>query len=333
MSPRDFATDRNAQRIIDCFNGEDFLMWSTKLKMLLADKDLWDIVAGQEVQPDGSKPKELLDFKKRESNAMPTIWLNLENAQLSLVMEAQTPKEAWDILKSLYQTNRTANHLYLLRQLYGFPKKQGSDSMTIHINKLKAFTMKMAAIGTTIENIDFVSILFNSLLSEYSVLITNLENLEEAILTQSYVAAKLLHEERKLEKTGTHAKKEGAFYSIHPEKPKERKTEFMCHYCQKPGHYAKDCHKKKRDLRNKYGQANSAKTERDFLFVMALTATPDDSWIIDSGASMHMTSHREWFNTYKKIDPLKVYLGDNNTVEAVGIGNINLTTEVNGQTL
>ena len=116
MSPVDYNTDMaQATRIIDRSNGEDFLMWSTKMKMLLADRDLWDIVTGVETQPDGSKAKDLYDFKKRQTKALSAIMLNLENAQLSLVMKAETPKEAWDILKNLYQTKGTANRMYLLR--------------------------------------------------------------------------------------------------------------------------------------------------------------------------------------------------------------------------
>ena len=45
------------------------------------------------------------------------------------------------------------------------------------------------------------------------------------------------------------------------------------------------------------------------------------TWIVDSGASAHMSSQRNWFKTYQEIRPLcRVWLGDHRYIEAVGEG-------------
>ena len=49
-------------------------------------------------------------------------------------------------------------------------------------------------------------------------------------------------------------------------------------------------------------------------------------WIIDSGASQHMTPHRQAFDTYKVISNRHVFLGDNGMVEAMGKGSILVET-------
>ena len=41
------------------------------------------------------------------------------------------------------------------------------------------------------------------------------------------------------------------------------------------------------------------------------THAENDSWLIDSGASFHMTPHGEWFSEYEKYDGGDVFLGDN----------------------
>ena len=51
-----------------------------------------------------------------------------------------------------------------------------------------------------------------------------------------------------------------------------------------------------------------------------------ENWIIDSGASSHMTQSKELFINYEKFDaPQKVSLRDGHTVEAFGKGDIHLT--------
>jgi Reverse transcriptase (RNA-dependent DNA polymerase)/Pol polyprotein, beta-barrel domain/gag-polypeptide of LTR copia-type/GAG-pre-integrase domain len=58
-------------------------------------------------------------------------------------------------------------------------------------------------------------------------------------------------------------------------------------------------------------------------------------WIVDSGASMHMSSHRDWFTTYREIHPpRRVWLGDHRYIEAVGEGRIMVEMAVgNGRTI
>jgi hypothetical protein len=40
------------------------------------------------------------------------------------------------------------------------------------------------------------------------------------------------------------------------------------------------------------------------------THANSDVWFIESGASFHMTPHREWFSEYEKYDGGDVFLGD-----------------------
>jgi hypothetical protein len=47
-------------------------------------------------------------------------------------------------------------------------------------------------------------------------------------------------------------------------------------------------------------------------------------WLMDSGATWHMTPNRDWFHTYEPISGGTVFMGDNHTLEIVGIGTIKL---------
>ena len=48
------------------------------------------------------------------------------------------------------------------------------------------------------------------------------------------------------------------------------------------------------------------------------TQLESDVWLIDSAASFHMTSHRDWFCEYEKYNGGDVFLGDDSIAKIVG---------------
>jgi hypothetical protein len=62
------------------------------------------------------------------------------------------------------------------------------------------------------------------------------------------------------------------------------------------------------------------------MFYLASTCTHADHgvWLIDSGASYHMTPHREWFSEYEKYDGGDVFLGDDSTAKILLCGRVKL---------
>ena len=77
---------------------------------------------------------------------------------------------------------------------------------------------------------------------------------------------------------------------------------------------------------------DSGSEEGDILFVSkvkpsVLVATSDitvQDWIMDSGASFHVTPHCEWFTRYDAKRTGRVRLGNNFACDIKGIGNIKL---------
>jgi hypothetical protein len=49
-----------------------------------------------------------------------------------------------------------------------------------------------------------------------------------------------------------------------------------------------------------------------------------DVWLIESGASYHMTPHKEWFSEYEKCDGGDVFLGDESIARIMGHGRVKL---------
>jgi hypothetical protein len=47
------------------------------------------------------------------------------------------------------------------------------------------------------------------------------------------------------------------------------------------------------------------------------THADHEAWLIDSGASFHMTPHREWFYEYEKYDGGNFFLGNDSTTRII----------------
>ena len=118
----------------------------------------------------------------------------------------------------------------------------------------------------------------------------------------------------------------------------------MCYYCGKPGHFTKNCMKRRSDQfkqrrhsRNYVDRDEAIRQDVSNLKLSmsnaALLAETDDdnSRFIDSGASIHMSFKRDRFDTYHEINKgLQIYLGDNRSHEIKRYGNISVMMP-NGQ--
>lgn len=49
-----------------------------------------------------------------------------------------------------------------------------------------------------------------------------------------------------------------------------------------------------------------------------------EKWVIDSGCSYHMTSRRDWFDTFESVSSGQVNLGDDFIVDMQRVGSIKI---------
>jgi hypothetical protein len=54
------------------------------------------------------------------------------------------------------------------------------------------------------------------------------------------------------------------------------------------------------------------------------THADHEAWLVDTGASFHMTPHRESFYEYERYDGGNVFLGDDSTTRIIGQGKFKL---------
>src|SRR5712675_442660 len=121
---------------------------------------------------------------------------------------------------------------------------------------------------------------------------------------------------------------------------KKDHTNLTCHYCNKKGHIKPDCRKKKKDEKDKKEKENALGNKAANTHVaihsasieeinndlnVSLYAAQKDTWMIDSGATHHITPHASDFSSYSKIKGA-VRLGDKSTVAQEGVGSVTIKT-------
>ena len=121
-----------------------------------------------------------------------------------------------------------------------------------------------------------------------------------------------------------------------------------CHFCNKPGHFKRDCRKwaaqKKKDetrtSKHKQsastadtGTSTSSKAENDsdsesiMVTTHALASVCKGKWIVDSGATCHMCNDREQFADFRPLpETQEVTLGDGYTLNGSGIRTVKIET-------
>ena len=88
---------------------ENYVSWAFAMKMMLCRERCWDIVTARD---DKTVDKDM------DMRALSTIALSLEKHNYSLVMDANTAKEAWEKLKAAFTDDGVFRHLFMFLSLY-----------------------------------------------------------------------------------------------------------------------------------------------------------------------------------------------------------------------
>jgi len=200
---------------------------------------------------------------------------------------------------------------------------QEGDEMLMHINTVKALADQLRSMEVNITDEGVYMVLVMSLPPFFDNLVTSLEFVSTKDVDLQFIVARLLHEvsqtkECESSETTTLVNKS------------HKSNEKLCFYCKKPGHFVRNCLKKKNDEKKK---ANQTCEYHEQMFVTALSANDHTTydWIVDSSATQLMTFKQECFTMYECISPRRVFIGDDTILEAIGKGNIKAIMQMGGE--
>ncbi|KAL5763276.1 hypothetical protein ACOSP7_019540 [Xanthoceras sorbifolium] len=285
---------------IEKFNGSNFSLWKLKIKAILRKDNCLAAISKRPVEfTDDNKWNEI------DENAIANLHLALADGVLSSIEEKKTAKDIWDHLTKLYEAKSHHNKIFLKRKLY---------------------TLRMSE--STSPN-ECAELLLQSLPDSYDQLIINLtNNILMDYLVFDDIAAAILEEENR------HKNKEDRLANSQQAEAltvmKGRSIERGPSGSQNQGR-SKSKSKKSIKCYNCGKRGNVASTSYDGNALCCEAATTYEGrkkfanvWIMDSGASFHMTSRREWFHHYETFSGEPVYSCNDHALKIVGIGTIKL---------
>ena len=325
---------------IEKLNGDNWTTWKFQMEHLLKGKGFWDHVAENTEPPGIANMQARQEFLRKRERAFAIIVLSINTSQLYLVTSCTTPKEAWDVLRNHYERNTLANKLFLKKKYF---RCEMPESMTVeeHLKQMKELTDQLAAVGAEIAEEDQIVTLLGSLPDSYQTLVTALETRLDDI-SLGFVQQALVNEEHKRKANDSEKSIANAAAATHAHsrsgqnKHMEGNTQkkFKCYSCGEFGHIKRNCpNRKKPEHKAKTVESDTSESmPRDDSSGCAFAVSrPNDElsskqWIVDSGASRHMTCEKECLLDYHQFrKPQLVRVGDGRTVEALGAGNVQLT--------
>ena len=309
---------------------ENWPVWKFAMKHVLLAKGLWEFVDGTAKGPGrGATEGANVSFKLRSEKAITTIVLGMESKYMYLITTCETAEEVWEKLSNHFESKSVANRLFLKKEYFRMKMVEG-QSMESHLKRMKEAADQLSSVGAKLDEEDHVAVLLGSLSNNYSGLVTAIGVKGEEVCLD-VVQQLLVHEEMKQKgEKSTETQEKSALIS-----KEKKKFSLKCYNCGK-NHLRRNCP----DWKQKSGHdAKKASEEPErspsTAFMMnAPIKSGRDSWIIDSGASSHMTWDRELYNDLRTLsNPEDVLIGDGNVVKARGIGEIAVNCIVeNGET-
>lgn len=324
----------NAMRI-EKFNGKEFRQWKFQINCALKAKGL-NIYAARPTTGDTNQ------WEKNDGMAMFIITSSMELNQISLIENCETAKEVMVKLESIYEQKSELNKMIVHEKFYQY-KMSPTDNIAQHISKVENLAKQLKESGEKISDTAIMTKILSTLPSKYRSLRQAWLSLDPHAQTIQNLTARLLDEEASLT---NEEESESALVAVkHTRKQNKSQNgnksstsgqhnrhRFVCYNCNKRGHFARDCRAPKKSERVSSQEQNMLA----FSAEQCLQSEADtDIWILDSGASAHMSYRRDYFSDLQEYGPNNVdrtvRLGNKKELVVKGHGNVLINRCVNGK--
>ncbi|RDX88624.1 hypothetical protein CR513_29762, partial [Mucuna pruriens] len=214
----------------------------------------------------------------------------------------------------------------------------------------------MSGMGIKFEDEIWELILLNSLLESWETFMVSVTNsTPNGVVSLQMVKGSVLNKEMRRKAQGSSSQSQVLVTenSGRSQKRKDKKVESKyknveCHYCHKTGHIQKHCFLWKKENKGKKGKSKEKDDDHDHDHDRVTTATGDglvilrdfesvnfvsdeSMWIIDSGATLHVTPRKEFFTSYTAGDFGVLKMGNDGVTKVIGVGDVCLQTNTGMQ--
>lgn len=305
---------------IEKLDSSNYPTWKIMMKGILIHHDYWDHVVYEPNFVMPLEPADLLKWKKTDDKALATIILSVKPSELINIKDAKSCKEAWEKLEQIHQPKGPARMVYLFKQLIRLKMKE-TASMECHLKEFSEVCDNLQEVDVIIPEELLIIILLCSLSDSYENFVIAMES-RDVLPRISSLKMKLLEDEaRRADRVfGGEASGESINKVLADSKKRNSfKKNVTCFTCKRKGHFSNQCTMR----------ADKKKADNVGSITACVTGgnrSCTEEWCLDSGATSHMCFVKEKFSEFR-MEQVKLYLANNESCNAEGLGTVKLITE------
>lgn len=320
-------------------NGSNYRLWKFQLNAYMRARALTDNVEGKVPEETASNEDKAL-YERNEGKAMNAIIQSVDVERANLVLMCTTTKQMVDKLSSVYEKNSEIRVMTLYEEYFSL-KMQDGETIAGYVSKVNQLASEIEAQGEKLSDKLKMVRIISSLPQKFNNYKTVWYNTKETRTIDTMMSSLQLEEDNLSRMSNEECSTSDAAFVAKSTKTNKKKLKpkiniddlkkkTKCHNCDQVGHWSRECPKKK--------SSSNAKTENnDIAWCSVVHANKNDNdesnfWFADSGASSHMTYHREWFSDFRKLSEKRVVeIADEHCLDIVGTGTILIEARVNNQ--
>jgi len=292
-------------------------------------------------------------WRKEDGKARAIIGLSLSDEHLEHVRDCDTAMAMWMAIEDLFQRRTLLNRLAARRRFYSV-KMMESEKAIAYISRVRQLAADLKSMDAIVTDQEIAMTVLCGLPAKFEHLIVAIDAVaNDEKLTMDFVKSRLLQEEQRIiDRTPFPTKPSGDSALVNRAFDRTRPK---CTHCKRPGHDESKCWDKYPHLRpNRRGllaaaNVNSPAEVQDhessgdeFICLVATSSTAlnvtesapsKNSWVIDTGATAHMSFDKSLISEFQECSAFQVGMGDESSVTAFGYGSVLLTLCVSGRKL
>ena len=325
---------------LEALTGQNWNVWSATITAILQLNEV-DSILAYDMVPTGVDADDWASIQKKTKAYLCLYCAADVHSTVASEIDFPTFKHKFDRLRETYGGVSSTAIFNLWIELT-LARLDDQSPLAPQLARLNEARVKLANANMGVSDIQYSLILLNALPKSYEVVASTLLALGPATsLKYSKITARILNEEGR--KSGPSASLNLASAPVKTGKKKNKDhSNLICHYCKNKGHIQPNCRKKKKDeaekkKREEDSNAESSKKAANSHVLIPTTASIEEvnesemdfalytaereRWMMDSGATHHMSPFKSDFTDYAPCQGA-VSLGDKSSVKQIGVGSV-----------